>query len=119
MRYESKLLTCTTPYSSGYININPEDEVRVFYHFDSLDRPISIWAVKYDMHTNRPTYIVLLDKNRSDISNQTELNRILSHCQGHTRKEGSCAAITRSVYLAIRMHARNSKRSIMKGMLNE
>lgn len=117
MPYECKILKCRKAYRGGYFDMNIKDELRVYYHFDDAGIK-SIWAVKYDYHTSHALHIIFLDKEHSPISNQAELNRMIACCDGHTR---GCEAdnklfLVRSV---IRVHARNTKRAIMKCILNE
>lgn len=119
MYYERKVLNCVASYRGGYIDLNIKDELNVYYHFDMYDTPISIWAVKYDGLSNHATHVVFMDKNKSPISNQAELNRMIACCQGRTMSTTTNDNKLPLVYSVIRVQSTNSKREILKGMFNE
>ncbi|WAX21660.1 hypothetical protein [Stenotrophomonas phage RAS14] len=119
MQSECKVLTCMTSYRGGYMNLNIGDELRVFYNFDINEKPINIWAVKYDRLSGYMSYIIFKDNDRSVESNQLELNKMISCCQGYTRNEPPSYASPYRIYEMVRENVRDSKKEILKGMLYE
>lgn len=101
------------------MNLNIGDELRVLYNFDIDETPISIWAVKYDRLSGYMSYIIFKDKDRSVESNQLELNKMISCCQGYTRKETLSYASHHRIYEMVRENVRDSKKEILIGMLYE